>query len=214
MIIKNFTSRDLKYSWSTAQLFGCPDPSQIYLGAIQATFVLPESDMSNCFLIHQYSIQFIYMQIFNKNPRFILSLIDHKFESAVNLWLACSYADLQQKSTIDLVTHRFSIWICGQPAHTQNLNKNPQLILSLIDLQLKSAINLFTCRSSTKSAIDFFTHRSSIRISSQPVHTQILNKNPQVICLLIICQETIIVTDHFQISETYYINIVINKLVI
>ncbi len=147
--------------------------------------------MSNCLLIYQYSSQPIHTQIFNKNPPLILSLIDHEFESAVNLWSICSYADPQQKSAIDLITQKiFNSNLrstCSQPAHTQILNKNLRLILSLIDLQLASAVNLFIYKSSTKSAFDLFTYRSSIGICDQLVHTQILNKNPRVIFSLMTC---------------------------
>ncbi len=72
----------------------------------------PEPPLSNCILIYQNPVQPVHTQIFNKNPRFIWSLIDLLLRSAVIL------------------------------SHTQILNKNPRLIWSLIDLSLRSAVNL------------------------------------------------------------------------
>ncbi len=132
-------SGDSIYGQSTAHLLGCLDLPQIYFGATLVTFAPPELDMSNYLLIYWYSVQPIHTQIFNKNPRLILSHIDDEFES---------------EST------------CGQLAHIQIFNKNPRWILSLIDLQFESAVNLWlTCSytdSHQKSAIDLVTHRSSI----------------------------------------------------
>ena len=69
-----------------------------------------------------------------------------------------------------------------QPVHTQILNKNPQLIWSLIDLPLQSAVNFSHTQIFIKnlrliwSLIDLLL-RSAVTLS----HTQILNKNPRLI---------------------------------
>ena len=61
--------------------------------------------------------------------------------------------------------------------------------LSLINLLFKFVVNLWSTYSHAdleqKSTIDFVIHRSSIKICDQLVHMQILNKNPQIIWLLI-----------------------------
>ncbi len=89
----NITLGDSMYSQSMAQLLSCPNLPQIHLEAIRATVAPPEPDLSNCLLIYRYPVQPIYIQILNKNPQLIFSLIDLEFESAVNLWSTCLHSD-------------------------------------------------------------------------------------------------------------------------
>lgn len=70
-----------------------------------------------------------------------------------NLLLSCLtylYTDFYYESVTDLITHQSFGKILSQSVHIQIFNKNPQSILSVINLLLRSAVNLFIYRSSTK----------------------------------------------------------------
>ncbi len=152
-------------------------------GQPKLLYAPPEPSLSNYILIYQNPVQPIYTQIFNKNPRLILSLIDFSLRSAIifpHMQILNKYPRLIW-SLIDL-SLRFAVNL----PHTQILNKSPWLIWSLVDLSLRSAVNLLHTQIFNKnphliwSLIDI----PSRSMSDFP-HTQIINKNPRVICSLI-----------------------------
>lgn len=123
----------------------------------------------------------------------------------------CSYAESQQKSPTDLITHKSSIKICGQHIQIQIFNKNPQLICLVMDHLFRFIINVFIDLL-LRFAVNFFIDRSWTRICNWSCNLQIFFNNPWLIWVLTapIQKSTIVKVSH-QSSLQSVLSLIIYK---
>ena len=78
--------------------------------------------------------------------------------------------------------------------HTLIFNNHPRLILSLVDLPLRSAVNLFTCKSFSTNCDHKSTYRSSPHYPQCASHRFL----PKSVPNLIFYQNPSLILDHLQ----------------